>query len=220
EKSIENSFPSEKELAIERSVKINFADNSQHEKTLYLALDKSFDASWFELPPVPFADLFDIRFTNNSLLEVSENPVIKLSGVEYPLAISVDDPSNEYTFVDAVTGEVFGTISSGNKTLVINNSSNAIRVLIASGEQPQSLSVYPNPVTTSSILNYTVSEETNVHLALYDALGNEVKTFVNGFLPAGEYTLVINATEFPSGQYICKMKAGNATKVHLINIVK
>ncbi len=220
EKSIENSIPSEKDLALERSVKINFADNLQHEKTLYLGLDKSLNASWFELPPVPFADLFDIRFANNSLLEVSENPVVRLSGVEYPLAISVDDPSNEYTFVDAVTGEVFGTITSSNKTLVINNSSNAIRILVAGVDKSHSLHVYPNPVTTSSVLNYTVSEDTNIHLALYDALGNEVRSFVNGYLTAGEYTLVINANEFPSGQYLCKMKAGNETKVVLINIVK
>ncbi len=220
EKSIENAMPNEKDYAIEQSVKINFADNAQHEKTLYLGLNKAIEANMFELPPVPFADMFDIRFANNSLLETSESPVIKLTGVEYPLAISIDDPVNEYTFVDAITGQVLGTISPSNKTLVVNNSSNAIRVLVSSVESGSTLMVYPNPVTSTAILRYNLAEQGNVYLAMYDALGNEVKTFANGLVSAGEHTLTVNANDFPSGQYLLKLRVGDQTKVVVVNIVK
>lgn len=220
EKSIENAMPNEKDNAIEQSVKIDFADNAQHMKTLYLGLNKAIDASMFELPPVPFADMFDIRFANNSLLEVSDNPVVKLTGVEYPIAITIDDPANEYTFVDAVTGNVLGTINPSNKTLVINQSSNAIRILVASAESGNSLTIYPNPVTSNAILRYNLAEESNIHIGLYDALGNEVKTLANGIASAGEHTATINASEFASGQYLCKMRIGNETKVVIVNIVK
>lgn len=209
-----------KDYAIEQSVKINFADNAQHEKTLYLGLNKAIEANMFELPPVPFADMFDIRFANNSLLETSESPVIKLTGVEYPLAISIDDPVNEYTFVDAITGQVLGTISPSNKTLVVNNSSNAIRVLVSSVESGSTLMVYPNPVTSTAILRYNLAEQGNVYLAMYDALGNEVKTFANGLVSAGEHTLTVNANDFPSGQYLLKLRVGDQTKVVVVNIVK
>ncbi len=220
EKSIENAIPDEKDNAIEQSIKINFADNAQHEKTLYLGLNKAIETNMFELPPVPFADLFDIRFTNNSLLEVSDNPVVKLNGVEYPLAISIDDPANNYTFVDAITGEVLGVITPGNNMIVVNKSSNAIRILVASAETGNGLTIYPNPVTSSAILRYNLANESNVNIAIYDALGNEVRTLINGIVPAGEHTYTINASDFTSGQYICKMRIGNETKMVVVNIVK
>lgn len=220
EKSIENTLPSERDVAIAQSVKINFADNAQHEKTLYLGLNKSIAADMFELPPLPFADMFDIRFANNALLEVTDNPVVKLTGIEYPLAISITDPANEYTFVDAITGQILGTITPQNRTLVIYNSSNTIRILINNIENAEALSVYPNPVTSTALLRYKLTNDANIHLAIYDALGNEVKTIANGLVPAGEHTFTINASEFASGQYVCKMKIGNETKVVLVNIVK
>jgi len=220
EKSIQNAMPDEKDVAKDQSVKINIADNAQHEKTLYLGLNKSLDVNMFELPPVPFNDMFDVRFANNSLLEVSNNPVIKLTGVEYPLAISIEDPLNVYTFVDAVTGEVLGTITPSNRTLVLYKSSNAIRVNIANISAENLLSVYPNPVTSTAMLRYTLAEDANVHLALYDALGNEVKTIANGVVPAGEHTFTINSSDFAAGQYLCKLQIGNETKVVVLNIVK
>lgn len=55
---------------------------------------------------------------------------------------------------------------------------------------------------------------------MYDALGNEVKTFANGLVSAGEHTLTVNANDFPSGQYLLKLRVGDQTKVVVVNIVK
>jgi hypothetical protein len=221
EKSIENSQPDIKDEIVAQSVKINFADNAQHEKTLYLGLNKTLDANVFELPPVPFNDMFDVRFANNSLLEVSDNPVLKLTGVEYPVAISIQDPINKYTFVDAITGEVLGTITPSNNTIVINHSSNAVRILVSDASTDVTLAAYPNPVTSSSILRYTLPEDSDIRLAIYDALGNEIQTLQNGFVRAGEYTVSINAANFASGQYLCKLNVnGKLAQILLLNIVK
>jgi hypothetical protein len=221
EKSIENSHPNYKDEIVAQSVKINFADNAQHEKTLYLGLNKTLDANVFELPPVPFNDMFDVRFANNSLLEVSDNPVLKLTGVEYPVAISIQDPINKYTFVDAITGEVLGTITPSNNTIVINHSSNAVRILVSDASTDVTLAAYPNPVTSSSILRYTLPEDSDIRLAIYDALGNEIQTLQNGFVRAGEYTVSINAVNFASGQYLCKLNVnGKLAQILLLNIVK
>jgi hypothetical protein len=175
----------------------------------------------FELPPVPFNDMFDVRFANNSLLEVSDNPVLKLTGVEYPVAISIQDPINKYTFVDAITGEVLGTITPSNNTIVINHSSNAVRILVSDASTDVTLAAYPNPVTSSSILRYTLPEDSDIRLAIYDALGNEIQTLQNGFVRAGEYTVSINAANFASGQYLCKLNVnGKLAQILLLNIVK
>ncbi len=222
EKSIGFDEPSTKELAIEQSVKINITDNAQHEKTLYLAPEKGFDVTQFELPPLPFVDMFDIRFANNCLMEDSHNPVFKLQGIEYPLSISIDNPRDEYTFVDAITGELLGKIDKTNNSIIVNKSSSAVRILVSKTSVSENmLNIYPNPVSGTSTLAYTSTQDGNVRIVLFDVLGNEIKTLVDGFAKAGQENLVtINAYEFASGQYLCKMFVNGETIVRYVNIVK
>lgn len=221
EKPIGFDEPSAKERAVEQSIRVNIADNGQHEKTLYLAPEKGFDVTQFELPPIPFSDMFDIRFVNNSLMEDASNPVFKLQGIEYPLSISIDNPRNEYTFVDAITGETLGKIDRANNSIVINKSSNTIRILVSKASELNTLTVYPNPVSGTATLTYTLSQDGQVRIVLSDVLGNEVKTLVDGFAKAGvENHLSINAYDFASGQYLCKMIVNGETIVQYLNIVK
>ncbi|MCX7879893.1 MAG: T9SS type A sorting domain-containing protein [Ignavibacteria bacterium] len=220
EKAITNDAPSIRDLMKEQSVKMEISDNAQNSKTLYLAFNTEAEPSMFELPPLPISEIFDIRFTNNSLMETSLAPTFVLSGVTFPISISISDPSNEYTFVDAVTGSVLGTISPSSNTLIIPSASNTIRVLVSNLASESELLVTPNPVVSSSVLRYTLKQDSDVQITLVDVFGKEVKTLVNGFTRAGDYSLTINADEFASGQYLCKMKVGNTSKFVVLNIIK
>jgi hypothetical protein len=56
-----------------------------------------------------------------------------------------------------------------------------------------------------------MSEETqsqHVSLKVYDILGNEVVTLVNGEQTAGSYEIEFNASDFPSGIYFYQLSAG------------
>jgi hypothetical protein len=70
-------------------------------------------------------------------------------------------------------------------------------------ENGYSLSVYPNPVTTSSIVSYKIKSAAHVVLNLYDEKGQQVSTIVDETLSPGEYSATLKAETLPSGIYIC-----------------
>jgi len=51
----------------------------------------------------------------------------------------------------------------------------------------------------------------DVKLAVYDNLGREVKTLVNGYKAAGTYTVQFDASGLPSGMYLYKIETPNGS---------
>jgi hypothetical protein len=70
---------------------------------------------------------------------------------------------------------------------------------------------YPNPFNPSTIISYQVPSDGMVSLKVYDLVGREVSTLVNGVKSAGNYTATFNAANLPSGVYFYKLQAGNYT---------
>jgi Secretion system C-terminal sorting domain len=70
---------------------------------------------------------------------------------------------------------------------------------------------YPNPFNPSTIISYQVASTSMVSLKVYDMLGREAATLVNGVKAAGNYTATFNAANLPSGVYFYKLQAGNYT---------
>jgi cyclophilin family peptidyl-prolyl cis-trans isomerase len=68
---------------------------------------------------------------------------------------------------------------------------------------------YPNPFNPSTKIKYSIQELSIVKLNVYDVLGNEVTTLVNGQKPAGSYEVKWDASGFPSGIYFYKLQAGS-----------
>jgi hypothetical protein len=64
---------------------------------------------------------------------------------------------------------------------------------------------YPNPFNPSTKINYGVKEGGQVTLKVYNILGVEIATLVNGYKPAGTYEAFLNASAtggLSSGVYI------------------
>ena len=75
---------------------------------------------------------------------------------------------------------------------------------------------YPNPfsLSTSTRINFSVAQRSNVRIDIFDVKGSLVRTVVNEQLEAGEWPIVWDGTDahgnvMPSGSYICKMTAGD-----------
>ncbi len=68
---------------------------------------------------------------------------------------------------------------------------------------------YPNPFNPVTTIKYRIPYYETVTLKVYDILGKEIATLVNGEKPAGSYSLKFDGSSLPSGVYIYKLTSGN-----------
>ena len=66
---------------------------------------------------------------------------------------------------------------------------------------------YPNPFNPSTAISYQLSAVSRVNLKVYDVLGREVETLVNGIETAGLHKRIWNASRYASGVYFYRLEA-------------
>ncbi len=79
---------------------------------------------------------------------------------------------------------------------------------------------YPNPFNPSTRISYSVQKAGLVTLKIYDVLGREVATLVNGFQQANSYSVSFNASGLASGIYFYKLQAGNFVQTRKMMLLK
>ncbi len=79
---------------------------------------------------------------------------------------------------------------------------------------------YPNPFNPSTNIEYSLPEQANVTLTIYNMLGQKVATLVNEALAAGTYNQTWDASSVSSGVYFYRLKAGNKIFTKRMLLVK
>lgn len=117
--------------------------------------------------------------------------------------------THNYSFTeDGINGKLFYRL----KQVDFNGDykySNIIELTTVTASEYQLSQNYPNPFNPSTLISYQIPDEGFVTLKIYNELGQEVKTLVNGFQQAGVHTVNLNAAGLTSGIYFYKMEAGN-----------
>ena len=67
---------------------------------------------------------------------------------------------------------------------------------------------YPNPFNPSTNIEFGIQNAGQTTLRVFNILGQEVATLVDGYLPAGHYHLNFNASELASGLYVYTIQSG------------
>ncbi|MEG8946487.1 T9SS type A sorting domain-containing protein [Rosettibacter firmus] len=68
---------------------------------------------------------------------------------------------------------------------------------------------YPNPFNPQTIISYRLSTINYVTIKVYDILGREIKTLVNGVKHPGKYDVIFDGSKLSAGVYYYRIQAGN-----------
>ncbi len=79
---------------------------------------------------------------------------------------------------------------------------------------------YPNPFNPSTRITYSLNNEVQVNLSVYDMLGRKVAELVNEKQSAGSYNIQFDASSVASGTYFYKLTAGEFISVKKMVLLK
>jgi uncharacterized lipoprotein YddW (UPF0748 family) len=81
---------------------------------------------------------------------------------------------------------------------------------------------YPNPFNPTTTITYVIPKSGFVSVKVYDVLGNEVETLVNGVKSAGTYSIQfpMQNKQLPSGVYFYKMSVDNFISIKKMILIK
>ena len=115
------------------------------------------------------------------------------------------DTDGKYSYYSETAKVVFGVTDVNDENLLIEFS-------LAQN--------YPNPFNPSTVINYSLSKASDVHLIIYNMLGQEVATLVNTKQEAGIFSIEFNASNLTSGIYFYSIKAGEFVSVRKMLLMK
>ncbi|MFC1481797.1 DUF5123 domain-containing protein [Candidatus Neomarinimicrobiota bacterium] len=79
---------------------------------------------------------------------------------------------------------------------------------------------YPNPFNPSTTIQFALVMGGKTSLVVYDVVGREVVRLVDGDMPAGFHSIVLNQPQMASGIYFYRLISGEFTKTHKMLMLK
>ncbi len=79
---------------------------------------------------------------------------------------------------------------------------------------------YPNPFNNQTVIRYGIPVSTEVSIIIYDLLGRQVATLLNGKEQAGYHHVIWNAKNHSSGVYFYKIQAGDFTETKQMTLLR
>ena len=163
---------------------------------------------------VPYALFGDVRGNYlRGTLPVGEH---KLTATPYAQNRARGAAGNELTVSFSVTGSASkaGSLPSGHSEEPVDGLMSDI---------PQDYALdgnYPNPFNPVTTIAFSLPQNTQVQLLIFDVLGRQVATVVDGALAAGVHEVHFDASNLPGGTYFYSLEAGEHKFVKSMVLLK
>ena len=79
---------------------------------------------------------------------------------------------------------------------------------------------YPNPFNPSTEIRFALPQDGYVTLKIYNSLGQEVASLIDGNAPAGYHTVQLDAGNLASGIYFYRITAGSFSQIKKMMLLK
>lgn len=201
-------------MGVFNSIQLSDAKGSSQKLWFGTAPAEGISLNRYELPPMPPAGIFDVRYASNRSLVLGDaNTVhrypIRISSASYPVRISWTTNREPFQAWLAAGGRTVSMQAFGSVEIADPDAD--ITLILGSAPQlPTEFSLeqnYPNPFNPSTVMKYRLPVDSRVRLQVYDVLGQRVATLVDGIQPAGFKQVEWNAAGLASGVYLYRMDA-------------
>src|SRR6056297_208380 len=180
------------------------------------------------LMATPLSTSGKLRLTVNSTTSFSASAG---GGASIPLTIgAVDDLLDTLNIDEGSSATIWhrATASDGSGLNTGAGSSVTLErgVVTSSGTDPEVADKfelkqnYPNPFNPSTNITYSLPQQSDVQLRVYDMVGREVATLINREQAAGAYTITFDASELSSGMYLYRLDTGSTTITRKMMLIK
>jgi lysophospholipase L1-like esterase len=79
---------------------------------------------------------------------------------------------------------------------------------------------YPNPFNPMTKIHFSMPKEAHVKITVFNSLGQEIRKLIDKELKEGNYSIIFNGLEMPSGIYFYKIQSGNFTQTKKMILMK
>ncbi|MCU0342612.1 MAG: T9SS type A sorting domain-containing protein [Ignavibacterium sp.] len=143
--------------------------------------------------------------------------------------VSLDIPLSDFTNLTTrnhIAQYILVGQPTGSNTVYVDNfyfynSATDVKEII--GATPSDFELeqnYPNPFNPSTLISYSIPQNSFVTLKVYDVIGNEVATLVNQSQSAGKYEVRFDASNLSNGVYMYSIKTDNFTSTKKMILMK
>jgi len=194
--------------------RILITDSDGRQGVLYDTDKEKVNLNLYEMPPIPPSGIFDIRYESNRYVENLGNNTlaIKINSDRYPIKIKPDGMDLNIEGVVVKNG----TETTLNKEMpgIVNVSRVEIPVNFILMQN------YPNPFNPSTIIKFGLPERTNVHLEIFNVLGERVEELINKEMEPGFHEITWNVKSLPSGVYIYSIRTSQFNDIKKMMFIK
>jgi hypothetical protein len=165
---------------------------STKEDSITVAVSDTMDNSYYNCPitvrrPLPQG------WTSSGVMQNGKNvdsKIVVIDTVKYIMFNVIPDNGNIVLIKNGATGVEQGSVIGPNSPFMLYQN-------------------YPNPFNPSTMISYYVPQNQNVEIKVFDIIGNEITTLVEGFKSAGFHSVEFTRGNLSSGTYFYRLKAGN-----------
>ena len=157
-----------------------------------------------------------------------DNTQLKLTEFSFPemgcYTLTLNDASGEgltdgYYFITDANTEVLWMGDSFTYTTLAELAHGMI-VDVQETIIAEQISIYPNPVTQTANIEFTLNNQSNMKITVLDMLGKSVMSLYEGVMNTGQHKIQLDASNLAQGIYFVKLQSNNEIITKKIMISK